>query len=182
MRLVLSLCYLATFLIGCTGRNNSSTTCEFEYYSDKKIKSVIDLTKNIDSSFNYLDYHEIVNGKGNIAKCVKKHIDSKITDKIWYEVITIYYPEIHEKLEFGSNKNNLLVYSAFGGIAGKKNYCYGYAKRGEAQLVSNKINFINVELDFIGKEKEKVFCKKEFGNVLTQWDGHLSPIGIEPAR
>lgn len=167
MRLILNLCCSGIFLIGCA-ENNSSTTCEFEYYSHKKIKSPIYLNKkSITANFDYSDYHGIADGNGNIARCTKKHVDPKIIDKAWYEVITIYYPEIHEKLEFGDNETNLLVYSAFGGIISKKNYCHGYAKKGEIRLVSNKINFISVELDFIGKENEREFCKKEFGNTLT---------------
>lgn len=158
MRKSLIFSFMCILLFGCE-ENNHLSTCRFSYFNHKKIELFNQSEINID--FNKV--HKILEGKGNIAKCKIIHANSKIIDSIWYEVITIYFPKKVEKIEFADTESNLLVYSAFGGNKNKKNYCVGYAKRGEIQFVGNKISLINVKLDFIGKETRKQFCEKYFG-------------------
>ncbi len=163
MRLILRLFCLSIFLVGCAEENNLPT-CEFTYLKSKNIElPEYFYKKNIEISSDVL---RIVDGNGNVAKCLKKHDKPGIMDSVWYETITIYYPEINEILKFGGNENNLLIYSAVGGTKAKKNYCYGYAKQGEMRLTDNRITSIDIELDFVGKENRRSFCKKQFGETL----------------
>lgn len=152
MRLISLIFWSSIFLVGCAEETKLST-CEFTYFKRKNIE--------INS-----DIHRIIDGNGNVAKCIMKHDQPGIMDSIWYESIAVYYPKISETLKFGGDERNLLIYSAVGGTKAKKNSCHGYAKKGEMRFSDNRIISIDVELDFVGKENRRHFCKKQFGETL----------------
>lgn len=172
MRLILGLLCLSVFFTGCTSENTSST-CEFTYFNQKNLDLPENFyDENIETQSDvHRGLHRMIDGNGNVAQCVKMHSKPGIIDSVWHESISVYYPEKNETLKLGSNEKNFIIYSAVGGIKDKKNSCHGYAKKGEIHLVDDRIISMDIELEFVGNEDRRLFCKEQFGKALENNGG-----------